>query len=69
MSKSTTHIDGIMATLTILGADKKPVDAETAKAVGDTFFEVIIASGFEDGALEILKTKKNLIFYFLGGGV
>ena len=29
MSKSTTHIDGIMATLTILGADKKPVDAET----------------------------------------
>lgn len=29
MSKSTTHIDGIMATLTILGADKKSVDAET----------------------------------------
>jgi len=29
MSKSTTHIEGIMATLIILGADKKSVDVET----------------------------------------
>jgi hypothetical protein len=29
MAKSTTHADGIMATLTILGADQKSVDAET----------------------------------------
>jgi len=29
MAKSTTHIDGIMATLIVLGADKKSVDAET----------------------------------------
>jgi hypothetical protein len=29
MAKSTTHIDGILATLIVLGADKKSIDAET----------------------------------------
>jgi phosphoribosylaminoimidazolecarboxamide formyltransferase/IMP cyclohydrolase len=38
----------------------KPVDAETARAIGDTFFEVIIAPGFDAKALEMLKAKKNL---------
>ncbi len=36
------------------------VDAETAKAVSDIFTEVIVASHFDDDALEILKQKKNL---------
>lgn len=38
----------------------RPVDEETARAIGDTFFEVIAAPGFDGGALEILKVKKNL---------
>jgi phosphoribosylaminoimidazolecarboxamide formyltransferase/IMP cyclohydrolase len=50
---STSAFGGIVA-LT------RPVDAETAKAIGDTFFEVIIAPSFKSDALEILKAKKNL---------
>jgi len=38
----------------------RPVDADTAHAIGDTFFEVIAAPGFSPEALEILKAKKNL---------
>jgi phosphoribosylaminoimidazolecarboxamide formyltransferase/IMP cyclohydrolase len=38
----------------------KDVDDATAKAIGDTFFEVIIAPGFEAKALDVLKAKKNL---------
>lgn len=36
------------------------VDAETAKAVNEVFTEVVIATDFEDEALEIFQTKKNL---------
>ncbi|MGH9914650.1 MAG: bifunctional phosphoribosylaminoimidazolecarboxamide formyltransferase/IMP cyclohydrolase, partial [Pyrinomonadaceae bacterium] len=36
------------------------VDEEAARAVSEIFTEVIIASGFEDTALEILLAKKNL---------
>jgi phosphoribosylaminoimidazolecarboxamide formyltransferase/IMP cyclohydrolase len=38
----------------------RAVDEATAKAIGDTFFEVIIAPKFEAKALEVLKAKKNL---------
>ena len=36
------------------------VDVETAKEMAPIFLEVIIAPGFDPGALEILKTKKDL---------
>ena len=38
----------------------RPVDAATARAVVEIFTEVIVAPGYEDTAIEILKTKKNL---------
>lgn len=41
-------------------AFNRPVDAETASDMKEMFLEVIIAPGFEVGALEILSTKKNL---------
>ncbi len=37
------------------------VDVETANAINEIFFEVLIAKSFEAVALEILKTKKNRI--------
>jgi phosphoribosylaminoimidazolecarboxamide formyltransferase/IMP cyclohydrolase len=37
------------------------IDAETAKAISEIFFEVLIAPVYEAEALEILKTKKNRI--------
>ncbi len=42
-------------------ACNKPVDAETAKAIHEIFFEILIAPGFEPAALEILQAKKNRI--------
>jgi len=39
----------------------KNVDAETAEEADKLFFEVIIAPGYDDKALEILKKKKNRI--------
>lgn len=36
------------------------VDERTAKAIADTFFEVIIAPDFSEGALGILTKKKNI---------
>jgi len=42
------------------------VDEATAKAIGDTFFEVIIAPKFEEKALNILKAKKNLRLLEIG---
>ena len=41
-------------------AFNKPVDASTAKAVTEKFAEVIIATGYDQGALEVLATKTNL---------
>lgn len=35
--------------------------AETANAINEIFFEVLIAPGFDEDALQILKTKKNRI--------
>jgi phosphoribosylaminoimidazolecarboxamide formyltransferase/IMP cyclohydrolase len=37
------------------------VDLETAKAVNELFFEILIAPEYNDEALEVLKTKKNRI--------
>ncbi len=37
------------------------VDAQTANAINELFFEVLIAPGFEEAALQILKSKKNRI--------
>lgn len=37
------------------------VDANTAKEIDKLFFEVLIAPGFDSGAMEILKQKKNRI--------
>ncbi len=37
----------------------RQVDAATAKLINQLFFEIIIAPGYEDQALDILKQKKN----------
>jgi phosphoribosylaminoimidazolecarboxamide formyltransferase/IMP cyclohydrolase len=37
------------------------VDSETANAINEIFFEVLIAPAFNEDALQILKTKKNRI--------
>ncbi len=41
-------------------AFNRKVDAETAKAVIEVFSEVIIAPDYDEGALEVFRTKKNL---------
>jgi len=41
------------------------IDFETAQEVNSLFFEVLIAPGFDDKALEILKSKKNRILLLL----
>jgi len=43
----------------IIGFNRK-VDKETASEISKIFFEVIIAPNFDDEALDILKSKKNL---------
>jgi phosphoribosylaminoimidazolecarboxamide formyltransferase/IMP cyclohydrolase len=37
------------------------IDKETAEAINEIFFEVLLAPSFTDGALTILKSKKNRI--------
>jgi phosphoribosylaminoimidazolecarboxamide formyltransferase/IMP cyclohydrolase len=41
-------------------ATNRPVDAATAAAIADVFTEVVVAPGYDDDALEILRGKKNL---------
>lgn len=38
----------------------RPVDDETAKHMAEVFFEVVIAPGFTEGAIETLGKRKNL---------
>jgi len=38
----------------------RPVDADTAAALAETFLECIVAPSFEPRALEVLRAKKNL---------
>lgn len=41
-------------------AFNRPVDEKAARAVVEVFTEVVIAPEFDDSAVEVLKTKKNL---------
>ena len=41
-------------------AANRPVSAEMARQVSEIFTEVIVAPGYEDGAVEILSAKKNI---------
>jgi phosphoribosylaminoimidazolecarboxamide formyltransferase/IMP cyclohydrolase len=39
----------------------RPIDKATAEEMNKLFFEIVLAPGYEDEALEILKSKKNRI--------
>lgn len=45
----------------------RPIDIETANLINDSFFEVIAAPSFEEGALDILKKRKTLRIIELAG--
>lgn len=57
--KHALSTDPVSAFGGIVALNQK-VDAETAKAINEVFTEVVVASDFDDEALEIFKTKKNL---------
>jgi phosphoribosylaminoimidazolecarboxamide formyltransferase / IMP cyclohydrolase len=44
----------------IIGVNRV-IDTETAEEINKLFFEIIIAGGYENNALELLKSKKNRI--------
>jgi phosphoribosylaminoimidazolecarboxamide formyltransferase/IMP cyclohydrolase len=44
----------------------RPVDAATAQEISKIFYEVIIAPGYEDKALELLKQRKDLRILDMG---
>ncbi|HVZ24500.1 MAG TPA: bifunctional phosphoribosylaminoimidazolecarboxamide formyltransferase/IMP cyclohydrolase [Sediminibacterium sp.] len=46
----------------------KNINQATAEAINEIFFEVLIAPGFEEAALQTLKTKKNRILLQLAPG-
>jgi phosphoribosylaminoimidazolecarboxamide formyltransferase/IMP cyclohydrolase len=50
---------GIMAT-------NRPIDLEVAKEIGEHFYEIVIAPGYEEDALALLKHKKNLRILDMG---
>jgi phosphoribosylaminoimidazolecarboxamide formyltransferase/IMP cyclohydrolase len=52
------HCDPVSAYGGIVAANR-PVTAEMARALNDTFSEVVSAPAFDDDALEILREKKN----------
>ncbi len=41
-------------------AANRPIDAATARRIVEVFTEVVIAPGYEEGALDVLREKKNL---------
>lgn len=41
-------------------AANRPVSVEMARQVAEVFTEVIVAPGYEDGAVEVLQSKKNI---------
>jgi phosphoribosylaminoimidazolecarboxamide formyltransferase/IMP cyclohydrolase len=49
-----------------VAAFNKPLDSETAKEIATTFMEVVIAPGFDKGALEVLRKKKDLRLLEIG---
>jgi len=54
-------------------AANRPISVEAARQIAEIFTEVVIAPGYEDGALEVLRAKKNLRVLeagpYPGGGV
>src|SRR5690606_39216283 len=46
----------------------RPINAATAEAINEIFFEVLIAPGFDPGALKVLQSKKNRILLVLNEG-
>lgn len=51
---TTSAFGGVLAT-------NQPVDRQAAEEMNKLFFEILIAPAFEDGALEVLRSKKNRI--------
>jgi phosphoribosylaminoimidazolecarboxamide formyltransferase / IMP cyclohydrolase len=47
-------------------AFNRPVAADAARAIAETFFEVIVAPDYEPAALEVLASKKNLRIMRMG---
>jgi phosphoribosylaminoimidazolecarboxamide formyltransferase/IMP cyclohydrolase len=41
-------------------ATNRPISVEAAKQIAEIFTEVVIAPGYEDGAVEVLQAKKNV---------
>ncbi|MBI3978744.1 MAG: bifunctional phosphoribosylaminoimidazolecarboxamide formyltransferase/IMP cyclohydrolase [Chloroflexi bacterium] len=41
-------------------AANRPIDIETAGAIRDVFFEVVVAPGYDDAALEVLRGRRDL---------
>ncbi|MCC6498273.1 MAG: bifunctional phosphoribosylaminoimidazolecarboxamide formyltransferase/IMP cyclohydrolase [Propionibacteriaceae bacterium] len=54
-------------------ATNRPISVAAARQIAEVFTEVVIAPGYEDGALEVLRAKKNLRLLvagsYPGGGV
>ena len=44
-----------------------PVEVETAREIVSTYVEVVVAPGYEEGWLEVFKSKKNLRVLEVGG--
>ena len=57
--KKAFEVDSKSAFGGIVGFNR-PVDAETAKAMIEIFFEVVVAPKITDAAMAVFKTKKNL---------
>ena len=57
--KKTFECDPVSIFGGIIGMNFK-VDAETAEELNKTFLEIVMATDFDDDALEILRKKKNL---------
>ena len=47
-------------------ASNKNIDTETATKISESFYEIVLAPGFDDEALNILKKKKNLRLLEMG---
>ena len=47
-------------------ASNRPIDRETAERISENFYEIVIAPGFDEHALGILKKKKNLRLLEMG---
>jgi phosphoribosylaminoimidazolecarboxamide formyltransferase/IMP cyclohydrolase len=48
-------------------ASNKKIDLETARLLQELFFEILMAPGFEEEALELLRSKKNRILLQITG--